>query len=76
MRLPVAAVAAAAAIFAAPADAAPVLEVRPDSTVVRNDPYLPPRAESDLPRPARRVRAATPAARTAAGPTVGKVLSE
>jgi D-glucuronyl C5-epimerase-like protein len=77
MRLPVAAVAVAAAIFAAPASAAPVLEVRPDSTVVRDDPYLPPRAETDLPRPAGRVHAgAAPAARAAAGPTVGKVLAD
>lgn len=60
----------------APASAAPVLEVRPDSTVVRDDPYLPPRAESDLPRPAGHLRAAAPAARAAAGPTVGRALSE
>ena len=36
---------------AAPAQASPVLEVRPDGTVVRDDPYLPPRAETDLPPP-------------------------
>ena len=56
----------AAAAFAAPAQAAPVLEVRPGGTVVRDDPYLPPRAESDLPRPAGHARAARarPAART------------
>jgi lipoprotein signal peptidase len=65
MRLPLA-IAIAAAIVATPAEAAPVLEVRDDATVIRNDPYLPPRAESDPPPPAGR---AHPAARAAAGPT-------
>ena len=76
MRLPVAAVAVAVAVFAAPAAAAPVLEVRHDRTVLRDDPYLPPRAETDLPRPAGRVPAPAPAAHAAAGPSVRKALSQ
>lgn len=76
MRLPVAAAALATAAFAfaAPAQAAPVLEVQHDRTVVRNDPYLPPRAQTDLPPPSGR----TPTAGThaAAGPTVGEVLKQ
>jgi len=72
MRLPLAAATLAVAAVAAPAQAAPVLEVRPHSTVVRDDRYLPPRAETDLRRPAGRARA--PRARAASGPTVGRVL--
>ena len=72
MRLPVAAIAIAVGVLAAPAQAAPVLEVQHDRTVVRNDPYLPPRAETDLPPPPARV--AAPRAVASAGPTVGKVL--
>ena len=73
MRLPLAAVVVGAAAFAAPAQAAPVLEVRQDSTVVRDDPYLPPRAETDRPRPAG--RAPVPRARPAAKTTVGEALA-
>ena len=76
MRLPVAVVAVAAAVFVAPASAAPVLEVRPDSTVVRENPYLPPRAESDLPPPRGGAQAVSPGARAAAGPTVGEALKQ
>jgi hypothetical protein len=72
MRLPVAAIAISAAVLAAPAEAAPVLEVQHDRTVVREDPYLPPRAETDLPPPPPEV--AAPRAVASAGPTVGKVL--
>ena len=72
MRLHLVAVSIAAAIVAAPAQASPVLEVRPDGTVLRDDPYLPPRSESDMPRPRG---AAPPApARAAAGPTVRGAL--
>ena len=74
MRVPVAAIAATAALAAAPAEAAPVLKVRPDGTVVRNDPYLPPRAETDLPRPAGRGRVQAPRASAAARTTVKKAL--
>ena len=63
MRLLLAAVASRAATVAAPAQAAPVLQVRAGRDhVVRDDPYLPPRAETDLPRPRRR---APPAPRAA-----------
>ena len=56
----------ATAALAAPAEAAPVLEVRPDATVLRNDPHLPPRSETDLRRPRGDVAPARarPAART------------
>jgi hypothetical protein len=63
--------------MAAPAQAAPVLEVHPDGTVTRErDPSVPPRAETDLQRTgtdpvcctARRARSA------AKGPNVGRVL--
>jgi hypothetical protein len=73
MRLPVA-VLAILAVTAAPAAASPVLEVRPDGTVMRDDPYLPPRSETDLPRP--RGGAAPARAHTAAGPGVRKVLRQ
>ena len=74
MRLPLIAIALGVAL-AAPAQAAPVLEVRADRTVVRDDPYLPPRAASDLPAPQGEAR--RPAARPAAtGPTVGEALAE
>jgi D-glucuronyl C5-epimerase-like protein len=75
MRLPLA-IAIAAAVLAAPAEAAPVLEVRDHGTVIRHDPYLPPRAETDLPPPPREAQVASPAAHAAAGPTVGKVLKQ
>ena len=57
---------ALAAAFAAPAHAAPVLQVGPDGATVRNDPYLPPRAETDLQPPGEsaRVAQARPAAKT------------
>ena len=56
--------------------AAPVLEVRHDGTVLRDDPYLPPRAETDLP-PARGASPGRrPRARAAAGPTVGEALKQ
>ncbi|MGH2838676.1 MAG: D-glucuronyl C5-epimerase family protein, partial [Thermoleophilaceae bacterium] len=61
-------------IVAAPAQASPVLEVRPDGTVLRDDPYLPPRAATDLPPPPGRV--AAPSARSAAGPTVRKAINQ
>jgi hypothetical protein len=63
-----------AAVAAAPAQAAPVLEVRDDGAVLRDDPYLPPRAETDLPPPGG--HAPAPSARAAAGPTVGRVLRQ
>ena len=50
-----------------------MLEVRPDGTVLRDDPYLPPRAETDLPRP-RGHASARRRARAAAGPTVRGAL--
>jgi hypothetical protein len=59
-------------VLAAPAQASPVLQVRPDGTVLRDDPYLPPRSETDLPRP--RGHAPASRARAAAGPSVRKVL--
>ena len=66
MRRPVIAAALAATALATPAQAAPVLEVGPDGASLRDDPYLPPRAETDQPAPRR-----GPApARAAAGPTV------
>ena len=55
------------------AQAAPVLEVRPDGVVKRDDPYLPPRAETDLPRPAGGTTAAR--ARPAARTTVRKAIT-
>lgn len=61
------------AVAATPAQAAPVLEVGPDGASLRNDPYLPPRAETDLQGP--RVRTAPPRARAAAGPTVREAIS-
>jgi D-glucuronyl C5-epimerase-like protein len=65
-------VGAITAVFAAPAQASPVLEVGPDGTTLRDDPYLPPRSETDMPRPRG---AAPPApARTAAGQTVRGAL--
>ena len=77
MRIHLAAAALAFAVTAAPAAAAPVLEVRSDRTVVRDDPYLPPRSESDLPPPAvhspARARSAA-RARTAARLGVRKSL--
>ena len=48
-------------VAAAPAAAAPVLEVHADRTVVRDDPYLPPHTAGDLPPPP----GATPRAGTA-----------
>jgi hypothetical protein len=72
MRLPLAALILGALAVAAPAHAAPVLEVHRDGATVRNDPYLPPRAETDLPPPPG--RAPAPRARASAGPTVGTVL--
>jgi hypothetical protein len=47
LRLALTGVAALAAL-ASPAAASPVLEVRPGGAVLRDDPYLPPRAETDL----------------------------
>lgn len=73
MRLRLALALLAVAVLAAPAEAAPVLEVRPGETVVRNDPYLPPRAETDLPRPAG--PATAPPARPAARTTVKEALA-
>jgi hypothetical protein len=77
MRLPVAALTLAAVAIAAPAHAAPVLEVGPDGAVVRNDPYLPPRAATDLQHSGTEpVCCTTQRARTAAtGPTVGEALT-
>ena len=49
-----------------------MLEVRPDGTVLRDDPYLPPRSESDMPRPRGAVAPAP--ARAAAGQTVRGAL--
>ena len=72
MRLRLVAIALGAAAVAAPAEAAPVLEVRPEGTVLRDDPYLPPRAETDLPPPGRRAPAAH--AHVAAGTTVRQAL--
>ena len=64
-----------AAVGAAPAEASPVLEVSRDGTAVRNDPYLPPRAATDLPPPRDRVSA--PQGTTAArGPTVRRALRQ
>ena len=51
-----------------------MLEVRPEGTVMRDDPYLPPRATTDLPPPPGRV--AAPRARSAAGPTVRKAINQ
>ena len=51
-----------------------MLEVGPDGAVVRDDPYLPPRAESDLPRPDGRAQAAR--ARPAAKITVRKAITQ
>ena len=51
-----------------------MLEVRPDGTVLRDDPYLPSRAATDLPPPPG--RAAEPRARSAAGPTVRKAINQ
>jgi hypothetical protein len=73
MRLPLAAAALLAVVVAAPAEAAPVLEVRADRTVLRDDPYLPPRAATDLPPPPGRASAAR-ARTTARGPGVRRVL--
>jgi hypothetical protein len=73
MRLHLVAIALGALVIAAPAAASPVLEVRPDGTVLRDDPYLPPRAQTDLPPPAHGAQAAR--ARPAAGPTVRKALA-
>jgi hypothetical protein len=78
MRLRIALVAGlAAATVAAPAQAAPVLEVRPDGTVLRDDPYLPPRAVTDLPpvpgRAAAQARA-RPSARTTVRQALNRAL--
>jgi hypothetical protein len=61
------------AAAAGEAQAAPVLEVRPNGVVERNDPYLPPRAETDPPVPPGTATAsrARPAART----TVRKAIT-
>src|SRR5687768_15052425 len=64
---------AAAAAFAGPAHAAPVLEVGPGGAVMRDDPYLPPSVESDLPRPGGRAQATR--ARPAAKTTVRKAIT-
>ena len=72
MRLPLVAAAIAAAVIAAPAQASPVLEVRPDGTVLRDDPYLPPRSQTDMPRPTGPAQPTR--ARPAAGPTVRETL--
>ena len=74
MRLLLVAAAVLAAVVAAPAAASPVLEVRSDGTVLRDDPYLPPRAETDVPPPPQG-RAAAPRARSAAGPGVRKSIN-
>ncbi len=76
MRLPVAALTLAAVAIAAPAQAAPVLEVGPDGAVVRDDPYLPPRANTDLQQPGTEPVCCTRrrAHSAATGPTVGKTL--
>jgi hypothetical protein len=63
----------AAGALAAPAQAAPVLEVGPDGAVLRDDPYLPPRAATDLPPVPSRVPARA-RARPSAGTTVGQAL--
>lgn len=67
---------AIAATAAPAAVAAPVLEVTGEGTVVRDDPYLPPRAETDLvPPPGRPARAAgRPRAGAAARTSVRKAL--
>jgi hypothetical protein len=66
MRLRLALAISLAALAAGPAQAAPVLQVGPDGAVMREDPYVPSRAATDLPVPAgRRAQArARPAART------------
>lgn len=72
MRLRLALALPLAVLVAAPAYAAPVLEVRPGGTVVREDPYLPPRGETDLPAPEGEVAPAR--ARPAARTTVRKAI--
>ena len=69
MRTALAAALIAAAAVTAPAHAAPVLHVGPDGTTLRNDPYLPPRAETDLPATGHGARPPVQS-RAAAGPTV------
>jgi hypothetical protein len=61
-----------ALLAAAPAHGAPVLEVREHGTVMREDPYLPSRAETDMPVPAG--RAAPARARPAARTTVRQAI--
>ena len=73
MRLRLALAAGLAVVAAAPAQAAPVLEVRPEGTVLREDPYLPAPAASDLPPPRGRVAPAR--ARPAARTTVRKAIA-
>ena len=51
-----------------------MLEVSRDGAAVRNDPYLPPRAATDLPPP--RGRVSTLQATAARGPTVRRALRQ
>jgi hypothetical protein len=75
MRLRLAiATALAAVALAAPAEAAPVLEVGPGGAVLREDPYLPPRAATDLPPVPDRAGVQT-RARPAARTTVRQALN-